>query len=282
MTTVGQFHITSSFWHRDRGRVAVGQLLEGTARVDDFITIDTDGQRRTLQIDGVETGNFITSGANVVGLLFAPDNEAEQLFLESLQLPHQVVAIERSEKPPIPPSENFLLFERDFLHANTWPQRKDGPPYYLLDRLTSEEQRQAETLLIEALGVGDDWPVMGLGHLRSIRALAPLYRLLETARLSLRISVAYAIYQINADPNVIEVVLEEFPKITNEYTLIYALHLLPMFPDPRIRKLLEGYTNDGRYLVEYNACVALGRPTGEVVKRARDKKRSWWHKLWNS
>jgi len=255
MTTVGQFHITSSSWNRDRGRVAVGQLLEGTARVDDFITIDTGGERRTLQIDGVETGNFITSGAVIVGLLFAPADEAEQLILDSLQLPHQVVAIERSEKPPIPPSENFLLFERDFLHANTWPQRKDGPPYYLLDRLTSEEQQQAETLVIEAPGTADDWPVGGLGHLRSTRALAPLYRLLETARL---------------------------PKITNEYTLTYTLHLLPMFPDPRIRKLLEGYTNDGRYLVEYNACVALGRPTDEVVKRARDKKRSWWHKLWNS
>lgn len=71
----------------------------------------------------------------------------------------------------------FTQFERDFLHANTWPHRKDVVPLYLLDQLSPEERVRAEDRLIESLSVGDSWPAEGLGHLRSTKALPALYNL---------------------------------------------------------------------------------------------------------
>lgn len=95
----------------------------------------------------------------------------------------------------------------------------------------------------------------------------------------MKINVAYTIYQINRDARMVEVVLDELPKITNEFTLIETFHLLPIFQDPRITALLERYTHDGRYLVVCNAAEALGRPTDEIIERFRKKERvkRWWH-----
>ena len=180
-------------------------------------------------------------------------------------------------------SENFERFQQDFLDASTWNQRKDGVPFDLLDNLAEDERYAAEELLIDALSAGDDWPARGLGHMRSTKALPSLYALLPHCQQGVTISVAYAIFQINRDLNMIEVVLEEFPKITNEYSLIGALHLLPIFPDQRITSLLTTYTHDRRYLVVYNATRALGGPTNAVVEEFRGRKigKNWWQRLFS-
>ncbi|HVU53476.1 MAG TPA: hypothetical protein VHD83_00400 [Puia sp.] len=153
-------------------------------------------------------------------------------------------------------------------------------PLDLLDHLDPDERLLAEDMLIEALHKMDTWPVRGLGYLRSAKALPALYVLLDKWQLAMKINVAFAIYQINRDNGMVEVVLDEFPKINDEFALIDTFYLLPIFQDPRITALLERYTHDKRYLVVYNAARALGRPTDEVVKefRKKGKPKSWWQR----
>ena len=173
-------------------------------------------------------------------------------------------------------SASFRQFEKDFIHANTWPQRKDGVPTFLLDQLSSDEKAIAEDQLIELLSVGDSWPALGLGHLRSQKALPSLYALLEKCRQRMVIFVAYSIYQINKDSRMIDVALDELPKITDEYALLDILYYLGLFNDPRIKVALRKYRNDPRYLVAYNAARALGESTNAVVEEFRKKKQSGW------
>lgn len=167
--------------------------------------------------------------------------------------------------------EPFAQFERDFLHANTWSQRKDGVPLYLLDQLSPEERVRAEDSLIESLSEGDSWPAEGLGHLRSTKALPALYALLARSKQGMVISVACSIYQINKDPKMVEALLTELPRITSEYALIDILYDLRIFDDPRIKTALKKYRSDHRYLVAYNAARALGESTDEVVREFRKK-----------
>ena len=61
------------------------------------------------------------------------------------------------------PSSAYKDFDRWFLHANTWQERKDGAPLELLDKLNPEEKQTAEEVLISRLSTGDSWPARRLG-----------------------------------------------------------------------------------------------------------------------
>lgn len=168
-------------------------------------------------------------------------------------------------------SKAFENFRRGFFKASILV-RLDAPPLNLLDQLSAEERALAADQLIESLSIGDPWPANALGHLRSTKALPSLYALLQQGSPFMKITFANAIYQINADHAMSDIVLEQMPAITDKYVLIDALHLLPDFKDPRITALLEEYARDSRYLVAYNATAALGKPTGEIVARFRKRK----------
>ena len=70
------------------------------------------------------------------------------------------------------PSDKLEIFRKEFLNANSWAQRKDGVPLDLLDNLSIEELEIAEKDLIERLSLKDDWPINGLGHIKSQKALS--------------------------------------------------------------------------------------------------------------
>lgn len=184
-------------------------------------------------------------------------------------------------------------FRNGFLNANSWEQRKDGPPLYLLDELTEDERKIAAKELCDAAGPGDSWPVAGLGHLRSQESLPKLYGLLSQGDPGFKIAVAHTIFLISGDRTVIRVVLEEAAKIHHLSELIDVLYLLPDFKDEKANDLLERLRNHPEYLIAYNATRALGLPTDTVVQKFRSKaaernnnseKRQtssapWWKKL---
>ncbi len=178
-------------------------------------------------------------------------------------------------------TNNIQIFRQEFLGANTWAQRKDGVPLYLLDKLSPSELKTAEDELIQALNPGDTWPVLGLGHTRCTRALPKLYNLLHKTNKGFKITVAHAIFMICKDPEMIAIVLEELPKTSNQYELIEVLYLLPAFNDEKITAVLNNYREHKEYLVAYNATRALSLPTDEVVKKAliRNKKKNFWSRL---
>lgn len=174
---------------------------------------------------------------------------------------------------------NLDIFRKEFLQANTWTQRKDGVPLDLLDNLTNEELKTAEAELIRVLSLKDDWPIEGLGHIKSKDALPTLYNLLEKSKGAMTVTIAHSIFQICEDTKMIEVVLETMPRITNEFELINVLYYLKDFKDTRITELHHSYRNHKDYLVAYNATRYLGLPTDEIVEKFRDKKRNIWDRI---
>lgn len=178
-------------------------------------------------------------------------------------------------------TNNLDIFRKFFLKANTWAQRKDGVPLDLLDNLTREELKIAEVELIKVISLKDDWPTIGLGHIKSKNALPTLYDLLDKSKGSMKVTIAHSISQISQNTKMIDIVLETMPKITNQYELIDVLYYLPDFKDKRITELHNNYRNHKEYLVAYNATRYLGLPTDEVVEKFREKKkyRSIWDRL---
>ena len=178
-------------------------------------------------------------------------------------------------------TNNLDIFRKEFLEANSWAQRKDGVPLDLLDNLTSEELQVAEIELIKVVSLKDNWPIVGLGHIKSKDALPTLYDLLAKSKGSMKVTIAHSIFQICQDNKMTEIVLETMPGITNQYELIDVLYYLPDFKDERITELHNNYRNHKEYLVAYNATRFLGLPTDEVVEKFREKKkqRSIWDRL---
>lgn len=166
---------------------------------------------------------------------------------------------------------NLEIFRREYLNANTWAQRKEGVPLDLLDKLSAEELLHAEEDLIAVVSVGDTWPIMGLGHIKSEKALPKLYELLAKSDKNIKVTIAHAIFQICSDVEMVEIVLKEVPKISDWYQMIDILYLLPDFKDSRITHMLQELCDHDEYLIAYNATRVLGLPTNEVVKRFRDK-----------
>ncbi|SMD37006.1 hypothetical protein SAMN04488029_3187 [Reichenbachiella faecimaris] len=183
-------------------------------------------------------------------------------------------------------SSGLKIFREDFLNANTWPQRKDGVPLDLLDNLNSDELRVAENELIAIADTKDDWPIKGLGHIKSEKSLPKLYELLKRSKKLMKVTIAEAIYQICGDEQMINIALTETPKISNEFALIDVMYTLSKFQDGRVKNLLNDYRNHTKYLVAYNATQALGLPTEPVVDKFRDHKpTSFWNRItspWNN
>ena len=168
-------------------------------------------------------------------------------------------------------TNNLDIFRKEYLGANTWVQRKDGVPLDLLDNLSIEELKVAEVELIKAASLRDDWPIVGLGHIKSKASLPMLIKLLSDSKGAMKVKIAHSIFQISQDGKMKDIVLETMPQITGEFELIDVLHYLPFFNDKGITDLLHSYTNHKDYLVAYNATRYLGLPTDEVVEKFRNK-----------
>ncbi len=166
---------------------------------------------------------------------------------------------------------NLDIFRKEFLEANTWAQRKDGVPLELLDNMTDGELKIAEVELINGLSLKDNWPILGLGHIKSKDALPLLYDLLDKSKGSMKVTIAHSIFQICQDSKMIDTVLETMPIITSQYELIDVLYYLPDFKDKRVTELHNNYRNHKEYLVAYNATQSLGLPTVEIVKKFQEK-----------
>ena len=190
-------------------------------------------------------------------------------------------------------TDNLEIFRRDFLNANTWAQRKDGVPLYLIDKLTPEERRIAEAELIKAVHPGDPWPIIGLGFMKSSNSLPKLYKLLTNSSKNMKVTIAHSIFQICKDSKMIDIALEETPEITNPTNLIDILYLLPDFNDERVNAMLNNFRDHQEYLVAYNAARALGLSTDEVVEKFRSASSSternlpkakikWWQKIFGA
>jgi hypothetical protein len=177
--------------------------------------------------------------------------------------------------------KNLDIFRKEFFGKRTWVQVKDGIPLDLLDRLSPAELKIAEAELIKAANLNDDWHIIALGHIKSTNALPTLYKLLGETKKRFKVVIAHSIFQINGDSKMIDIVLNEMPKITSEYALIDIIYMLPAFRDKNINELLDSLRFHKKYLVAYNATRALGLSTDEVVKKfsVLEKPKGFWKKV---
>ena len=168
-------------------------------------------------------------------------------------------------------SDRLQIFRDEFLNANSWAERKDGVPLDLLDDLSVEELILAEKELINILSTKDDWPIMGLGHIKSQNSLTKLYDLIPESKKGMKITIAHSIYQICEDTEMIEIVLTEIPKISDQYELIHIVYLLAGFENQKVDEVLNSLRQHKEYIVAYNATQAMGLSTQKVVAKFRKK-----------
>ena len=162
-------------------------------------------------------------------------------------------------------SESYQIFLRFYINTESWAERKDGVPLELLDALTPDDKSQAEDELISRLSSWrDSWPIVGLGHLGSKKALPRLYALLPKAFGAIKAEIALAIWKISHDEEMLEVVLKCSRRSTislltgsGTFKLIDVEYCLAQFPQAKAKERLSELTNDSDYLVSYNANRAL-------------------------
>ncbi|MFM6953376.1 MAG: hypothetical protein ACKOWL_00130 [Sphingobacteriaceae bacterium] len=150
-------------------------------------------------------------------------------------------------------TEQFFQFQTQFLGANTWEQRKDGIPLYLLDQLSPEDLLLAEDALINAAQTKDTWPIIALGYIHSQKASSKLYALIPQAQGITKITLAHALFLIKKDPLMAEIVVAEIEKINNWSQLIEVITMLPDFKDARLLAILESLKKHPDFLVSYHA-----------------------------
>jgi len=164
-------------------------------------------------------------------------------------------------------SNAYQNFVDSYLNGTSWPQRKDGPPIELLDKLDNEERSRAENDLIERLSFWrDSWPIEGLGHLRSKNALPHLKKIQWKARGSMKAQIATAIWKICGDPQMLDVVVGcSYPSILSglspfkTFSQIDIIYCLCEFDDMRAIDRLKELQDDTDYLISYNANRALSQ-----------------------
>lgn len=169
-------------------------------------------------------------------------------------------------------TKELEAFYKDYLNANSWPQRKDGVPLDLLDKLNQDDKIIAEDELIDHIGFNDSWPIIGLGYMKSTKSIDKLYKLLNKSSKYFKIVIAHSIYQINGDLEMIDIAIKESERLKSTYEIIQILFMLRDFKDDRIDKLLYDFYNHKDYLVAYNAARVLGLSTDGVVNKFRDLK----------
>jgi hypothetical protein len=158
-------------------------------------------------------------------------------------------------------STSYQRFVDEYLNATSWPERKDGVPLELLDQLDPSDKEKAEDELIHRLSSWrDDWPIQGLGHLQSQKALPFLYRLLPRSFGSVKAQIATAIWKICGDERMLRVVIGcsrrsifSWLNPFKTFSQIDIIYCLAQFPQPEAKFRLEELSASSDFLVSYNA-----------------------------
>jgi len=124
--------------------------------------------------------------------------------------------------------------------------------------LTSEEKEEAEHLLIEALQKSNDYrPIVGLGELRSKKALPILKEKLNHLRGKALVDAASALRKIENDDSYSENIILVLKNDASFYNRLVAAIELRHFKTPEVVKALFEAVKDPEYLFRNHACESL-------------------------
>jgi HEAT repeat protein len=154
-------------------------------------------------------------------------------------------------------SYNWDRFYESFF-GNPYMAWHDGLDVDALNSLTGEENEEAERLLIEALQKSNDYrPIVGLGEIRSKKALSILKQKLERLSGRALIDAASALRKIEDDDSYAEYIIRVLKFDYSEFDRLWAAMELRYFNTPEVIKALFEAVKDPSYLVRNHACESL-------------------------
>jgi hypothetical protein len=162
----------------------------------------------------------------------------------------------------------YKIYEK-IIPPNTTEYRYDFSNTGILNRLTTEEKKAIEQLLIKNLVQEyDQLIVLTLGELKSMSALPTLRQCLNNRPDNLeKIIIASTMFEItNNDDELANICIEAFKPIEDDinsaygaYHLVDGFFFLAKFHNPHIRSIIAKYVNHPNVLISATAKRALER-----------------------
>lgn len=154
-------------------------------------------------------------------------------------------------------SHNWGRFYESFF-GDAYMAWHDGLDVDALNSLTREEKDEAEQLLLDALNKGDDYrPIVGLGELRSRKALPILKEKLNHLWGKTLVDAASALRKIENDDSYAEYIVQVLKNDASFYNRLEAAIELRLFRTPEVLEALFDAVKDPEYLVRNHACESL-------------------------
>ncbi len=148
-----------------------------------------------------------------------------------------------------------IIPPNDYLHREGFANTD------LIDKLSTIERKYVEDTLITMLKLSDDLLIVEtLAYLKSKKSVPILYKMLfenSSSEIS-KIVIAAAIYAINIDENMINIVIEHFNTLKSKYSIIPAFNYLKKLNTQKTDDLIRKFTNSSDFLIAYNAKRVLG------------------------
>lgn len=162
---------------------------------------------------------------------------------------------------PATGSAPYREFYRNFIAAADSELARNGLDDSVFAKLTPDERVAAERVLLVRLGNGDSRIAIGLGLLRSTKALARLRRAMQSQGRGPFASSAYAVavWRIAQDPRAIEaaVAIARNPAGHDAPRVDAVVALAQMPTEPARQALHEILESEPEYLLRYHAFKGL-------------------------
>ncbi len=153
-------------------------------------------------------------------------------------------------------SNNWRRFYDSFFGDPYWAWH-DGLDIDALHTLTPEEQKEAEKLFLEAVNEHDTRAAVGLGEMRSQKAVPRLKELLDKATGKELVEVAVALARIEGDKSYAKYIIQVLKNNPFWYDRLWAAMHLREFDSPEVVEALFEAVKDPDYLVRNHACDSL-------------------------
>ncbi len=154
-------------------------------------------------------------------------------------------------------SQAWKRFVNEFFDRSDYMQWHDGIDASVLLALNTEELIEAEEMLIQSTKKDGMWPTVGLGLIKSKKAIPVLRDKLKSPSSIIRIRVADALEQIEGTGEFIPILIDRLFNAGSEYDRFEAAMDLRKYPtEPVVEALYKGMTDDD-YLVRDHSSESL-------------------------
>lgn len=155
----------------------------------------------------------------------------------------------------------------EIIPPDNYENRNGFNNHPLIDALTKKEKQLLEKELITRLSSEDELDKLVVETLAYLKSSNSLYllneKLANTSEPTIKLTIAWAIFEIIQDNKMVGIVLDSIKKIDNKsdayyvYKLTDAFYKLAKFHNVKIDLVLKRYTSRSEFLLAYNAERAL-------------------------